>query len=87
MTIFQLTDRLAVDDEVGFSCDISRAVALINSHRDVAVGTFFEAIEVMRDLGFTDASIRILCEKAAEGHALDEVVAALGWGEQDALPR
>lgn len=80
MTVFQITERLAVDDEVGFSSDIARAVELVNKGRSVAVGTFFDALEVLRDLGMTDAGIRILFEKAAEGHQLDEIHAALGWG-------
>lgn len=85
--IYHVTERLIVDDEVGFACDINRAVELINAHRNVAVGTFFEAMEVLRDLGMTDASIRILFERATAGRPLDEIFAALGWGEQDALPR
>lgn len=87
--IYHVTERLIVDDEVGFACDINRAVELINAHRNVAVGTFFEAIEVLRDLGLTDASIRILIERATAGKVqmTSEVVAELGWGEQDAISR
>lgn len=80
--IIQITERVAVDDEVGFSCDIARAAELVNMGRSVAVGTFFEAIEVLRDLGFTDSSIRIMIEKATEGKVqmTSEIVGELGWG-------
>lgn len=80
--MIQITERLAVDEEVGFACDIARAVELINLHRNVAVGTFFEAIEVLRDLGLTDFSIRIMIEKATEGKVqmTSEIVGELGWG-------
>jgi hypothetical protein len=81
--IIQITERVAVDDEVGFSCDIARAVELVNMGRSVAVGTFFEAVEVLRDLGLTDPSIRIMIEAALAKAGLqtrNEVVAELGWG-------
>lgn len=58
--LYRITERLIVDDEVGFEADIERCVDLINSHRNVAVGTLEEAVEVLRGLGFTDASIAIL---------------------------
>lgn len=87
MTEFRITDKLIVDDECEFPPDINRAVELINLHRPVAVGTFFDALAILQELGFTDASIRILFEKAAEGHQLDEIYNALGWGEPHALPR
>lgn len=92
MSEFQITERLMVDDEVGFSCDIARASELINLGRSVAVGTFFEALEILRDLGMTDAGIRILFERATAGRPLDEIYNSLGWGsdeevEQHALPR
>ena len=78
--IYTITERIVVDDEVGFSCDVSRAAALVNMGRSVAVGTFYEAVEVLRELGMSDSAIRTQVEKSVEGNPLPDGVAELGWG-------
>lgn len=64
MSIYHVTERLIVDDEVNFPIDIDRAVKLINEHRNVACGTFEEAEQILQQLGMTDASIRTLFGRA-----------------------
>lgn len=64
MSIYHVTERLVVDDELEFKIDTERAVQLINAHQAVACGTFEEAETVLLRLGLTDSSIRILFVRA-----------------------
>lgn len=82
--MYLITERIVVDTEVGFDIDIDRCVELVNQHRNVAVGSFEDAVAVLSQLGFTDASIEILINKAT---ILPEEAKTLPPGEQDALPR
>ena len=77
MSIYTITERLIVDDEVAFEIDIDRAVKLINEHRGVACGTFEEAEKILAKLGFTDASISTLFAKAVGMNDMEEEPDAL----------
>ena len=62
--IYTVTDRLIIDDEVGFAADIARAVRVIECHLSVACGSFEEAGEILSGLGFTPSSVAGLLSKA-----------------------
>jgi hypothetical protein len=83
MTTYFITERLIIDDEVGFDIDLDRCVELINHHRNVAVASWTDARYVLRTLGMTDASINILFKRAAGGVTPAEIEQGL----TNALPR
>lgn len=78
--IYTVEKNLVVDDEWNSPIDIGRAVQLINSHHDVACGSFEDAELILLGLGFTPASAATILE-AARNTGKDEILE-----EQHALP-
>jgi hypothetical protein len=76
--VYLIMERLVIDPELNFAVDIPRCAELINEHRNVAVGTWFEAQAVLSTLGMTPASINTLVLKARENLTPEEILAAHG---------